>query len=76
MVIPTSAGSITRSRRCLLHGEQTVSYFLLQDCKKLTYKRRPRGVKERVKERENRERDTLMKEHLCRKLRELGTVFY
>jgi hypothetical protein len=47
VVIPSSAGSFMRSRRCLLHGEQTVSYFLLQDCEKLTYKRRPRGVKER-----------------------------
>jgi hypothetical protein len=46
VVIPSSAGSFMRSRRCLLHGEQTVSYFLLQDCKKLTYKRRPRRVKE------------------------------
>jgi hypothetical protein len=31
-----------------------VSYSLSQDCKELTYKRRPRGVKERVKERENK----------------------
>ncbi len=54
MVIPSSAGSFMRSRRCLLHGEQTVSYSLSQDCKELTYKRRPRGVKERVKERENK----------------------
>jgi hypothetical protein len=29
-----------------------VSSFLSQDCKKVTYKRRPRGVKEGVKERE------------------------
>jgi hypothetical protein len=43
VVIPSSAGSFMRSRRCLLHGEQTVSYFLLQDCKYLTYKRRLRG---------------------------------
>ncbi len=54
MVIPSSAGSFMRSRRCLLHGEETVSSFLLQDCKKVTYKRRPRGVKEGVKERESK----------------------
>jgi hypothetical protein len=46
-VIPSSAGSIMRSTRSLRHGEQTVSYSLSQDCKELTYKRRPRGVKER-----------------------------
>ena len=40
VVILSSAGSIMRSRRCLFHGKQTVSYFLLQDCKELTYNRR------------------------------------
>jgi hypothetical protein len=48
VVIPSSAGSIMRSRRCLLHGEQTVSYSLSQDCKELTNKRRVSS-----KEREN-----------------------
>jgi len=33
-VIPSSAGSIMRSKRCLHHGEQTVISFLLQDCKR------------------------------------------
>jgi hypothetical protein len=49
VVIPSSAGSFMRSRMCLLHGEQTVSYFLLQDCKKLT-----KGDRGGFKERENK----------------------
>jgi hypothetical protein len=32
-VIPSSAGSITRSTECSHHGDPTVSYFLSKDCK-------------------------------------------
>jgi hypothetical protein len=71
-VIPSSAGSIMRSRRPSRHGEQTVSYFLLQDCKSITYNGRTRGVKERERGENKGERET-QKEHLCRKLLELGT---
>jgi hypothetical protein len=49
-----------RSRRPSRHGAQTVSYFLLLDCKSITYYKRTRGVKggregrTRVRERHRR----------------------
>ncbi len=72
-VIPSSAGCIMRSRRPSRHGAQTVSYFLLLDCKSITYYKRTRGVKERERGENKGERET-QKEHLWRKLLELGAI--
>jgi hypothetical protein len=54
-------------------GKQTVSYFLLQDCKSITYNSRTKGSR-RGRDENKGERET-QKEHLCRKLLELGGLF-
>jgi hypothetical protein len=58
-VIPSSAGSIMRSHRPSHHGEQTVSYFLLEDCKYLNLQKETEGGHGEEERREQgRERHT------------------